>query len=160
MASELEKISDKIMFQIIKEVSRNCESAGLRFGGINIEVSEIIQSTIKIFGVIDRTEYIDEDYIWTLVILNKDKLSEDKLTGNLIRPKLKEYEFDTEVSETVYQTQSWENTIESYGDPYSLVKLIDYNGDFEYYNGRQNHSDVHDSEINEITIVRKSFTEI
>jgi hypothetical protein len=160
MASELEKIPDRAMFQILKQVARNCESEGISFGSINVEVSEVINDTLKIFGVVDKIRYIDDDYIWMLVNLNKDKLSDDKLTGSLIRPQLKEYEFDTQVSETVYQTQSWENTIESYGDPYYLARLMEYQGDFEYYEGKQGYSDVHDSEINEITIVRKSFTEI
>ena len=160
MASELEKIPDRAMFQILKQVARNCESEGISFGSINSEVSEVINDTLKIFGVVDKIRYIDDDYIWTLVNLNKDKLSDDKLTGSLIRPQLKEYEYDVQVSETVYQTQSWENTIESYGDPYYLARLMEYQGDFEYYEGKQGYSDVHDSEINEITIVRKSFTEI
>jgi len=160
MASELEKIPDRVMFQIIKEVARNCESEGISFGRINPEVSDVIKNTLKIFGVIDEIKYIDDDYIWALVNLNKDKFSEEKLTGSLIRPQLKEYEYDTQVSETVYQTQSWENTIESYGDPYYLVKLMEYNGDFEFYEGKQGYSDIHDTETTDIDIVRKSFTEI
>ena len=160
MASELEKISDRIMFQIIKEVARNCESEGISFGSINSEVSDVIKDTLKIFGVIDRIQYIDDDYIWALVNLNKDKLSDDKLTGNLIKPELKKYEFNIEVSETIYQTQTWRDTVESYGDPYSLVRVMEENSDWDYYNGREIFTDIHDSETNEIRINRKSFTEI
>ena len=160
MVSELEKIPDRAMFQILKQVARNCESEGISFGGINSEVSDVIKDTLKIFGVVDKIRYIDEDYVWTLVNLNKDKLSDDKLTGSLIRPELKEYEFDTQITETVYQTQSWENTVESYGDPYYLVRLMEYEGEFDYYNGRQGYNDIHDTEITDIEIVRKSFTEI
>ena len=160
MASELEKISDRIMFQIIKQVARNCESEGISFGRISTEVSEVINSSLKILGIIDRIDYTDEDYVLAVVNLNKDKLGEDKLTGSLIRPQLKEYEYDVQVSETIYQTQSWENTIESYGDPYYLVKLMEYNGDFEFYEGKQGYSDIHDTETTDIDIVRKSFTEI
>ena len=67
MASELEKIPDRAMFQILKQVARNCESEGISFGGINSEVSDVIKDTLKIFGVVDKIRYIDEDYVWTLV---------------------------------------------------------------------------------------------
>ncbi len=160
MTSELEKVSDRIMFQIIKQVARNCESEGISFGRINTEVSEVINSSLKIFGVVDKIEYIDEDYVWTVVNLNKDKLSEDKLTGNLIKPELKTYEFNIEVNETVYQTQTWRDTVESYGDPYSLVRVMEENADWDYYNGREIFTDIHDSETNDIIINRKSFNEI
>jgi N-acetylneuraminic acid mutarotase len=160
MASELEKIPDRAMFQILKQVARNCESEGISFGGINSEVSDVIKDTLKIFGVVDKIRYIDEDYIWTLVNLNKDKLSDDKITGSLIRPELKKYEFNSEVSETIYQTQTWRDTVESYGDPYSLVRVMEENSDWDYYNGREIFTDIYDSETNEIRINRKSFNEI
>jgi hypothetical protein len=160
MASELEKIPDRAMFQILKQVARNCESEGISFGGINSEVSDVIKDTLKIFGVVDKIRFIDEDYVWTLVNLNKDKLSDDKLTGSLIRPELKEYEFDTQITETVYQTQSWRDTVESYGDPYSLVRIMEENADWDYFNGREIYTDIYDSETNEISINRKSFNEI
>jgi hypothetical protein len=160
MASELEKIPDRAMFQILKQVARNCESEGISFGGINSEVSDVIKDTLKIFGVVDKIRFIDEDYVWVVVNLNKDKLGEDKLTGNLIKPELKKYEFNIEVSETIYQTQTWRDTVESYGDPYSLVRVMEENSDWDYYNGREIFTDIHDSETNEIRINHKSFTEI
>ncbi len=160
MASELEKISDRIMFQIIKEVARNCESEGISFGRISSEVSDVIRDSLKIFGVIDKIDYTDEDYVWAVVNLNKDKLSEDKLIGNLIKPELKTYEFNIEVNETVYQTQTWRDTVESYGDPYSLVRIMEENADWDYFNGREIYTDIYDSETNEISINRKSFNEI
>jgi hypothetical protein len=160
MASELEKISDRIMFQIIKEVARNCESEGISFGRISSEVSDVIRDSLKIFGVIDRIDYTDEDYVWAVVNLNKDKLNEDKLIGNLIKPELKKYEFNIEVNETVYQTQTWRDTVESYGDPYSLVRIMEENADWDYFNGREIYTDIYDSETNEININRKSFNEI
>lgn len=160
MASELEKISDRIMFQIIKEVARNCESEGISFGRISSEVSDVIRDSLKIFGVIDKIDYTDEDYVWAVVNLNKDKLNEDKLIGNLIKPELKKYEFNIEVNETVYQTQTWRDTVESYGDPYSLVRIMEENADWDYFNGREIYTDIYDSETNEISINRKSFNEI
>jgi len=120
----------------------------------------VIRDSLKIFGVIDKIDYTDEDYVWAVVNLNKDKLNEDKLIGNLIKPELKKYEFNIEVNETVYQTQTWRDTVESYGDPYSLVRIMEENADWDYFNGREIYTDIHDSETNEISINRKSFNEI
>ena len=160
MASELEKIPDRLLFEIIKKVARNCASERISFVSLNTDVVQVIDDTLKIFGVVDEISYIDEDYICTLVNLNEDKLSEDKLTDSLIKPQLKEYKFDTQVNETIYQSQTWENTVESYGNPYQLVKLMNYDGNFNHYDGRESGTEIHDSETNDISIDRKSFTRI
>jgi hypothetical protein len=37
---------------------------------------------------------------------------------------------------------------------------MEYEGEFDYYSGRQGYKDIHDTEITDIEIVRRSFTEI
>ena len=89
-----------------------------------------------------------------------NKLSDDRLVGNLERPQIKEYEFDIDVSETIYQSTSWTHRIESYGNPYRMASTMEYNGDLDYYSGREGYTDIHDSETNEIRIDKRSFKEI
>ena len=50
--------------------------------------------------------------------------------------------------------------IESYGNPYEIASAMEYNGDLDYYSGREGHTDIHDSETNEIRIDKRSFSEI
>ena len=161
MASELERFPDKILFQIIKQIAENCESDRVPLESeINGEIITIIDRTLKIFGVVDNPKYIDDEYLWVTLKMNMNKLSDDRLVGNLERPEIKEYEFDIDVSETVYQLTTWTHQIESYGSPYSLAKAMEYNGDLDYWEGRESNVDIHDTETNEIRIDKKSFSEI
>ena len=161
MASELERFPDKILFQIIKQIAENCESDGVPLESeINGEIITLIDRTLKIFGVVDDPEYIDDEYLWVILKMNMNKLSDDRLVGNLDRPEIKEYEFDIDVSETFYQSTTWVHQIESYGSPYSLAKAMEYNGDLDYWEGREGNSDIQDSEINEIRIDKQSFDEV
>jgi hypothetical protein len=161
MASELERLSDKVLFQIIKQIDENCESNSIslesEFGD---EIITVIDQTLKIFGIIDNPKYIDDEFLWTVLKMNMNKLSDDRLVGNLERPEIKEYEFDIDVSETVYQTSSWTHRIESYGNPYRIARAMEYNGDLDYWEGRQGYTDINDSETNEIRIDKRSFKEI
>jgi len=161
MASELERLSDKVLFQIIKQVAENCESNSISLESeFDAEIVTVIDQTLKIFGIVDKPKYIDDEFLWTVLKMNINKLSDDKLVGNLERPDIKEYEFDIDVNETIYQTSSWAHRIESYGNPYRIVKAMEYNGDFDYWEGRQGYIDINDSEINEIRIDKRSFKEI
>ena len=161
MASSLESVPDRILFQIIRQIAENCKSDRIPLESeFNDEVITLIDITLKIFGVVDNPEYIDDEFLWTVLKMNINKLSEDKLVGSLERPEIKEYEFDIDVSETVYQSTSWTHRIESYGNPYSLAKTMEYNGDLEYWEGRETNRDIHDSETNDIKIDKRSFTEI
>ena len=161
MVSELESLPDRILFQIIKQIAKNCESDRISLESeFNDEVIQIIDRTIKIFGVVDNPKYIDDEFLWTVLKMNMNKLSDDRLVGNLERPQIKEYEFDIDVSETIYQSTSWTHRIESYGNPYRMASTMEYNGDLDYYSGREGYTDIHDSETNEIRIDKRSFKEI
>lgn len=161
MASELERLSDKVLFQIIKQVAENCESDSISLESeFDTEIITVIDQTLKIFGIVDSPKYIDDEFLWTVLKMNINKLSDDKLVGNLERPEIKEYEFDIDVNETIYQTTSWMHRIESYGNPYRIARAMEYNGDLDYYSGREGYTDIHDSETNEIRIDKRSFREI
>lgn len=161
MASELESLPDRILFQIIKQIAENCKSYRIPLESeFNDEVIQIIDRTLKIFGVIDSPKYIDDEFLWTVLKMNINKLSDDKLVGSLERPEIKEYEFDIDVNETIYQTTSWTHRIESYGNPYRIASAMEYNGDLDYYSGREGYTDIHDSETNEIRIDKRSFKEV
>lgn len=161
MASELERLSDKVLFQIIKQIVENCESDSIPLESeFNDDIISVIDQTLKIFGIVDSPKYIDDEFLWTVLKMNINKLSDDKLVGNLERPDIKEYEFDIDVNETIYQTTSWTHRIESYGNPYRIASAMEYNGDLDYYSGREGYTDIHDSETNEIRIDKRSFREI
>jgi hypothetical protein len=159
--SKIEGYSDRILFFLIKYVAERCDEEGVDWkrANYNDEISSIIQYSFKPFGI-ESSSYEDEDFIWSLLKNNLDVIGEEKLSKSLDRPVLKKYEFDVIANETVYQSTYYTHKIESYSkSPYYLIKTMDEQGNFEYWEGKDSYRDVLDTEINEITIERK-FTEI
>jgi len=159
--SKIEGYSDRILFFLIKYVAERCDEEGVDWkrANYNDEISSIIRDSFKPFGI-ESSSYEDEDFIWSLLKNNLDVIGEEKLSKSLDRPVLKKYEFDVIANETVYQSTYYTHKIESYSkSPYYLIKTMDEQGNFEYWEGKDSYRDVLDTEINEITIERK-FTEI
>jgi hypothetical protein len=159
--SKLEKYSDRVLFLILKQIVEKCDEEGVDWkrANYNDEVSDIIEDSFRPFGI-ESNSYEDGDFIWSLLKNNLDVIGEEKLSKSLDRPVLKKYEFDVVVSETIYQSTYYTHKIESYSkSPYYLVKTMEEQGHFEYWEGNDTYRDVHDSETNEITIQTK-FTEI
>jgi len=162
MENQFESLSDKLLFKIATTVYNHLSDEGVVITtrtAFDNEITENITDAIKPLGF-NSTDYIEEEFLYEIVRLNLQDITYGSLSGQLLRPELKKYEFDTDVTETVYQRQTWRNTISSYGNPYDLIKAIDYNGDFEYYDGRVIDTDIFDSSTDEIKIDRSSFSEI
>ena len=161
MENQFESLSDKLLFKIATTVYNHLSDEGVVITprtAFDNEITENITDATKPLGF-GSTDYLEDEFLFEIIKLNLQDISNGSLSGQLVRPELKEYEFDTEVSETVYQTQTWRNTITSYGEPYFLIKAMDYLGDFEYYNGRDINTEIHDSETTEINVQRRSFRE-
>lgn len=162
MTSKLERLPDKILFSIIKSVFERCESDGISIKRYDDENQRVIESILRIYGVVEETiNYMDNDFVFSTLKLNLDKISNKKLEGSLNRPEIKNYTFDIDVHETVYQRTTWRHKISSYSnDPYDIVKEIDNDGNLDYWDGRELDRDIYDSEINKITIDAGSFEQI
>lgn len=162
MENQYENLSDKLLFKIVTKIYNHLSDDGTviyQSSSFDDEFISGIDEVIKLFGL-KGNEYIEDEFLFEVIKLNLGDITKGSLSGELVRPELTEYEFDTDVHETVYQTQTWRNTISSYGNPYNLIKVIDYNGDYEYYSGREINTDIHDSQTDEIKIDRSSFREI
>ena len=162
MKNQFEGLSDRLLFKIATKIYENLSNKGFvinQSSKFDDEVIPVIEDSIKFLGF-NSTEYIEDEFLYEVVRLNLQDITYGSLGGQLVRPELTEYEFDTDVTETVYQRQTWRNTISSYGNPYDLIKAIDYNGDFDYYDGREIDTDIFDSTTDEIRIDRSSFREI
>lgn len=162
MKNQFEGLSDRLLFKIATKLYENLSNEGIvvnKSTKFDDNVIPIIDSTIKPLGF-NSTEYLEDDFLFEVLRLNLQDITYGSLGGQLVRPELTEYEFDTDVTETVYQRQTWVNTISSYGNPYDLIKAIDNNGDFDYYDGRETDTDIFDSSTDEIRIDRTSFRKI
>ena len=159
--SKIEGYSDRVLFLIIKYIVDKCDDEGInwKLENYNSEISDIVQESFRPFGIESNT-YEDDDFIWSLLKNNLDVIGEEKLSKPLNRPELKKYKYQVAVNETIYQTVYYQHTIETYSNkPYYMVRTMEEQGEFEYWDGDETYRDVHDSETNEITIERK-FTEI
>ena len=155
--SKFEGYSDKMLFRVLKMIIESCDDEGINWekGQYDSEVSGAIREAVVPLGI-EIVSYLDEDFLWSLLKKNITLLGNDKLEQPLIRPEANEYSFQTTVSETVYQTSYYQDTMTSYSDnPYYIVKAMEYNGDYDYWEGNQVHTDIHDSETNNITIQKK-----
>jgi len=162
MKNQFEGLSDRLLFKISTKIYESLSNKRIVINQstkFDDEIVEIINDSIKSLGF-NSTEYIEDEFLYEVVRLNLQDITYGSLSGQLVRPELTEYEFDTDVTETVYQRQTWRNTISSYGNPYDLIKTIDYNGDFDYYDGREIDTEIFDSTTDEIKIDRGSFTKV
>lgn len=162
MKNQFEGLSDRLLFKISTKIYESLSNKRIVINQstkFDDEIVEIINDSIKSLGF-NSTEYIEDEFLYEVVRLNLQDITYGSLSGQLVRPELTEYEFDTNVTETVYQSQTWRNTISSYGNPYDLIKTIDYNGDFDYYDGREIDTEIFDSTTDEIKIDRLSFTKV
>ena len=162
MENQFENLSDKLLFIIASKVYEHLSNERIvinQSSKFDDEVIPIIDDSIKPLGF-NSIDYIEDEFLYEVVRLNLQDITYGSLSGQLVRPELTKYEFDTDVTETVYQSQTWRNTISSYGNPYDLIKAIDYNGDFDYYNGRETDTNIFDSTTDEIKIDRYSFRKV
>lgn len=162
MKNQFEGLSDRLLFKISTKIYESLSNKRIVINQstkFDDEIVEIINDSIKSLGF-NSTEYIEDEFLYEVVRLNLQDITYGSLSGQLVRPELTEYEFDTNVTETVYQSQTWRNTISSYGNPYDLIKTIDYYGDFDYYDGREIDTEIFDSTTDEIKIDRGSFTKV
>lgn len=159
MENQFEGLSDKLLFKIITKVYHHLLDDSIEIfssSKFNEEMIDSIGGAIKPFGF-NRTEYVEDEYIFEVIRLNLPYIKTGSLNGKLERPQLAEYEFDTDVTETVYQSQTWRNTVSSYSDPYYLIRVMYENGDFDYYDGREVDTEIFDSTTESIQINKNSF---
>lgn len=160
--SKFETYSDKLLFKFLKEIITLLEDDGINYATMKFDddVSTVLHDSLKKFGI-DVLPYIDQDFLFVLIKRNISILQESNLTSPLDRPTCSEYSFDVSASVTLYQTEYYEHKISSYSEnPYRIVKTMENDGNFSYYEGKLTYTDVHDSETNEINIEKNTFYKI
>lgn len=150
MSSNLEKVPDKILFKILKEVTEGYTSFRNFKKDLHNYAQQIMEMTTP-FGT--KEKMMDVDYILSVAELNFDKIiNSDTLEGNLKRPKLGKYEVDYNVSMTEYKTQSYKVKVDSYSSTSSMeiIEMYYNEGDFEWWEGKLYDEHVHDSETHNV----------
>jgi hypothetical protein len=155
--SQLEELSDKALFIFIKKIENETE--------IDLEESlfaKTCKSVGKLFNL-KNLDYIDFNYIASVYNLNVPSVwASERLTGELNRPQVKLYSFQfyerrIETVETTYELHQ-----ESYSEKLveETIKIREYDGNLEYWDGREVDRDYLDGENIDSGFVNNSIREV
>lgn len=157
MSSNLEKVPDKILFKILKEITEGYTSFFRFKKDLHNYSQKIMEMTIP-FGT--KEKMMDVDYILSLAELNFGMIINfDTLQENLKRPKLGKYEVEYTVNLTEYKTQYYTTKVDSYSSTSSkeIIEMGYNEGDFEWWEGKLYDENIHDSDTHQIDFTDSSL---
>lgn len=163
--SKFEKFNQRILKDIIVRLYKLLLEDGEenpKFYNISDDgVFKSIETITKLMGVGDG-EYEDIDFIYALYSLNYHLINDGKIEGDITIPTLEKYSFDVDVRETVYQTVTYRHIESSYSEKNAvpIFQRADYDGNFSVYDGNPIHTEIYDSETNDISWDYKSVTKL
>jgi hypothetical protein len=155
--SQLEELPDKALFLFIKKIENEVE--------IDLEESlfaKTCKSVGKLFNL-KNLDYIDFNYIAATYNLNVPSVWEsERLTVELNRPQVKLYAFQ------FYERriETVETTYELYQESYSeklveeTIKIREYDGNLEYWDGKEVDRDYLDGETTDSGFVDGSIKQV
>ncbi len=155
--SQLEELPDKALFLFIKKIENEVE--------IDLEESLFVKtckSVGRLFNL-KNLDYIDFNYIVATYNLNVPSVwDSERLTGELNRPQVKLYSFQ------FYERriETVETTYELYQESYSeklveeTIKALEYDGNLEYWDGKEIDRDYLDGETSDTGFVDGSIREV
>jgi hypothetical protein len=163
--SKFEKFNQRILKDIIVRLYKLLLEDGEenpKFYNISDDgVFKSIETITKLMGVGDG-EYEDIDFIYALYSLNYHLINDGKIEGDITIPILEKYSFDVDVRETVYQTVTYRHIESSYSEKNAvpIFQRADYDGNFSVYDGNPIHTEIYDSETNDISWDYKSVRKL
>jgi hypothetical protein len=123
----------------------------------DIEHSHIVETFESAINSVIGTgkkslDYIDIDFIFNLYVLNVDKITTNKAFADLTIPEPKEYSYDVSENRVQYVETVYRNTITSYSkhSVSPIIQLLQDDGNFDYYDGKEVSDIITDSEIQEV----------
>jgi hypothetical protein len=134
MKSSFEKLSDKVLFRIVKKIYDSFDYS-VSFG----DIYDYLDSNHRLFGM-DEFDSIDVSYIHQLIKLNQYALDSGEIVGSLERPTIKQFEFKYSVIQYSTDRIFYRDTVYTYGDEKSAIKSVEFldeNGDFLWWEGKE-----------------------
>lgn len=152
--SNLEKVNDKILVILLKEIQRELD------GETEPEFEDFDAAAfdaLKTMGLSNKS-YIDYNFAFELYKKNID----NDFQIPLIRPKVGLYSIDVEVNSTEFVRRTYRHEISCYDESsvYELFSNILGEGDISVYDGDEIDYDVYDSETNDETVDNNSVRKI
>ena len=163
--SSFESIGQKKLYTILYFIKQLL--GGEKISHNSIDETEVIDAFDNATKLVTQTrrgqvEYIDIDFLSNLYILNFDKINGPKDFVELTIPQVKEYTFDVEVDESERVITTYRHSISSYSR-HTVSPMIDryhQDGNFDYFDGKDIHKEIVDSDLNDISILYKTIQEV
>jgi hypothetical protein len=146
-SSVFEKISDRVIFSIVKQIVEQTEMVYVENSG-DWEFYKAVQSVCKLYSIDPSIQ--DTDFLYNIISMNDSILKEDTLTSKLERPTLKNYEYDWVVTMKTIVNEYYRNTIPLYSDKKDvrdILYTLKSEGTIDIFDGDLYEEDNRDSEM-------------
>jgi len=158
MKSVLENLSDKVLKFILNKMSDEIGVINLH-NDFNDSTMNIVGDMIKVFDI--TIDSLDFNYIVSTYELNYS----DIISGEdyeLIRPSIKEFEYEIDVITTEVIRRTYQHSIYSYDENLVIpnAKLDEWNGNLDYWEGVEIDVDHLETENNDLRFDENSVSEI
>lgn len=128
--SEFEKLGDRMLFNFVKKISNEVDFDMIE-NCTDYEFQQAVQDVGKLFSI--ETNYIDEDYLYNVYKMNEDLFNKQTLESKIDRPKVREYEFDWQVTSKEIVVETFRDKVSSYSDDEDEIRSLLYNMRSEGY---------------------------
>lgn len=146
-ASIFEKMSDRVIFSITKEIVNEVDIDTVE-NSADWSFYETVQSVCKMYSIDPSIQ--DTDFLFNIIKLNESMFDEGSLTSKLNRPTLKNYEYDWVVTMKTIVNEYYRNTISLYSDKdeiNGLLYQLKSEGTLDIFDGDLFEEDTRDSEM-------------
>jgi hypothetical protein len=146
-ASIFEKMSDRVIFSITKEIVNEVDIDTVE-NSADWSFYETVQSVCKMYSIDPSIQ--DTDFLFNIIKLNESMFDEGSLTSKLDRPTLKNYEYDWVVTMKTIVNEYYRNTISLYSDKdeiNGLLYQLKSEGTLDIFDGDLFEEDTRDSEM-------------
>jgi len=145
--SVFEKINDRVIFSIIKQIVKQTEMEYVENSG-DWQFYQSVQSACKLFSIDPSIQ--DTDFLYNVILLNESIIEEGNLTSKLERPTLKNYEYNWRVRMKTIVDEYYRNTISLYSnkdDVDSVLYTLRSEGTLDIFDGDLYEEDSRDNEM-------------
>ena len=145
--SVFEKMNDRVIFSIIKQIVKQTEMEYVENSG-GWQFYQAVQSACKLFSIDPSIQ--DTDFLYNVILLNESIIEEGNLTSKLERPTLKNYEYNWRVRMKTIVDEYYRNTISLYSnkdDVDSVLYTLKSEGTLDIFDGDLYEEDSRDNEM-------------
>lgn len=146
-ASIFEKMSDRVIFSITKEIVNEIDIDTTE-NSADWAFYQSVESVCKMYSIDPSIQ--DTDFLFNIIKLNESMFDEGSLTSKLDRPTLKNYEYDWVVTMKSIVNEYYRNTISLYSDKdeiNGLLYQLKSEGTLDIFDGDLFEEDTRDSEM-------------